>query len=122
MKKGSLRWVASFFHLCLTKGPRSTNPGQGGHPYSFPAQLAPTVLICGILAQNQSLDQEWGRGRRGPSPCCWPQSHVLLMQCSPEGLGGLGSVSASASPPLPAPQEPVPSLEKGSIVLSCAPP
>lgn len=77
MKKGSLRWEASFFHLCLMKGPRSTHPGQGGHPYSFPVHLAPTVLLCGILAQNQSLDREAGRGRSGASRCCCPQSHVL---------------------------------------------
>lgn len=45
--------------------------------------VTPTVLICGILAQNQSLDQQWGRGRSGPSPCCWPQSLLLSMPVNP---------------------------------------
>lgn len=69
--------------------------------------------------------QEW------PLPTLLAPEPLLVNTCqptvqrSPEGLaalGGLGSVSASAGPSLPAPQEPVPSLEKGFIVLSCAPP
>lgn len=90
--------------------------------------VTPTVLICGILAQNQSLDQQWGRGRSGPSPCPTASSCQCLSTHCAVHLQGAGNpgwdgfcLCLSQSSPAH-PQEPVPSLEKASIVLSCAPP
>lgn len=119
-RMGSLRWIDSFIHLLLGV-PRSSNSGRGSHPHS------PDLWDLGTESKPRSRmgeKQEW------PPPMLLTPEQPLVNACQPTVQScprgwqpWVGWVlSVSASPSLPTPQEPVPSLEKGSIVLSCAPP
>lgn len=103
MQKG-VSEMERFLYPSLAWGPRSSNPGQGGHPDSPDLwDLGPEPKPRPTMGERQ----EW------PIPMLLAPEPPLVNACQPTvrctsnglaTLGGVGSVSASASPPLPTPR------------------
>lgn len=115
--------VVSFLHLCLARILDPLTQGRGS-PHSVPAQLAPRVLVW---PRPKAYTENGGEAGLAPPCAAGPRAtscQCLSTQCALLPLRcwqpWVGWALSPAQPPHF--QKPVPSLEKGSIVLSCTPP